>query len=142
MNIVLISVQQIQRVHDVLDESLPECMGLTDGPLLQTVLNADCGLVPTRQQQSVELCSLHVKLLSVDQNRPTTQIHKILFSTSPTPTASLTGNMRWVHITLHATHLWGVSPTPQSTGRRVNGVLALPQSLHQTTGLKSLIKSR
>ena len=70
------------------------------------------------------------------------QIHKTLFGAPPTPTASLTGNMRCEHITLHATHLWGVPPTSQSTGRRVNGVLALPQPLHQTMGLKSLIKSR
>jgi len=63
-------------------------------------------------------------------------------SAHPTPTASLTGNMRCAHITLHATNLWGVPPTPPSTGHRVNRVLALPQSLHKTTGLKSLIKSR
>ena len=123
------SAQQIQRVQAALDESLAECMGLTDGPLLQTALNADCGLIPTRLQQAVELCSLHAKLLSVDQNRPAAQIHKTLFRAPATPTASLTGNMRCAHITLHATLLWGVPPTPQSTGRRVNGVLALPQSL-------------
>ena len=47
-SILLISAQQIQRVQDALDESLAQCMGLTDGPFLQTALNADCGLVPTR----------------------------------------------------------------------------------------------
>ena len=78
----------------------------------------------------------------MDQNRPAAQIHKTLFSAPPTPTASLTENMRSAHILLHATHLWGVPPTSQSTGQRVNGVLALPQSLHQTMGLKSLIKTR
>ena len=50
-SILLISAQQIQRVQDALDESLAECMGLTDGPILQTALNADCGLLPTRLQR-------------------------------------------------------------------------------------------
>jgi len=104
------------------------------------MLTADS--LPTRLQQAVELCSLHAKLLSVDQNRPAAQIHKTLMSAPPTSTASLTGNMRCAHTTLHATHLWGVPPTPQSTGHSENRVLALPQSLHQTTSLKSLIKGR
>ena len=73
-SILFISAQQMQRVQDALHESLAECMGLTDGPILQTALNADCGLLPTRLQQAVELCSLHAKHLSVDQNRPAAQI--------------------------------------------------------------------
>jgi len=141
-SILLTSTQQIQRVQDALDESLAECMGLKDGPVLQTALNADCGILPTRLNQAIELCSLHAKLLSVDQNRLAAQIHKTLISQPPTHTASFTENMRCAHITLHAIHLWGVPPNPRDNGHRVNRVLALPQSLHQTTSLKTLIKSR
>jgi len=118
------------------------CMGLTDSHILQTALNADCGLLPTRLHQAIERCSLHAKLLSVNQNRPAAQIHKTLISAPPIPTASLTENMRCAHITLHAIHLWRVPPNPPFTGHRVNRVLALPQALHQSMGLISLIKSR
>jgi len=114
-SILLTSAQQIQRVQDALDESLVECMGLTDGPILQTALNADCGLLPTRLHQAIELCSLHAKLLAVDQNRPAAQIHKTLISEPSTHTASLTENMRCAHITLNAIHLWGVPPNPPET---------------------------
>ena len=141
-SILLTSAQQIQRIQDALDESLAECMRLTDGPILQTVLNAGCGVVPTRLHQAIELCSLDAQLLSVDQYRPAAQIHKTLISAPPTPTTSLTENMRCALMTLYAIHLWGVPPNPPSTEHRANRVLALPQSLHQTTGLKSLIKSR
>ena len=52
-------------------------MGLSDGHVLDTALNADCGLLPTRLQQAIELCSLHAKLLEVYKNRPAAQIHKV-----------------------------------------------------------------
>jgi len=79
-SILLTSIQQIQRVQIALDKSLAECMGLSDSPILQTPLNADCGLLPTRLQQAIKVCSLHVKLLEANQNWPAAQIHKSLIS--------------------------------------------------------------
>jgi len=125
-SILLTSTQQIQRVQNALDESLAECMDLSDGPILQTALNAVCGLLPTRLQQAIELCSLRAKLLVVDQNRPAAQIHKSLISAPHIRTASLTERMRCAHITLNATHLWRVPPTSPNTRHRVNR----PQPFH------------
>ena len=141
-SILLTSTQQVQRVQDALDKSLAECMGLSDSPNLQTALNADCGLLPMRLQQAIELCSLHAKLLVVDQNRPDAQIHKTLISALLIRTASLTERMRCARITLNAVHLWGVPPTSPNTRHRVNRVLALPQPFHQIMSLKTLIKTR
>jgi len=135
-SILLTSTQQIQRVQNALDESLAECMGLSDGPILQTALNADCRLLPTRLQQAIELCSLHAKL--VDQYRPAAQIHKSLISAPLIRTASLTERMRCAHITPNAVHLWGVPPTSPSHGHRVNR----PQPFHQSMSLKTLMKIR
>jgi len=135
-SILLTSTQQIQRVQNALDESLAECMGLSDGPILQTALNADCGLLPTRPQQAIKLCSLHAKLLVVDQNRPAAQIHKSLISAPLIRTASLIERMRCAHITLNAVHLWGVPPTSPNTGHRVNRT----KPFHQSMSLKTLIK--
>ena len=92
-SILLTSTQQIQRVQNALNELLAECMGLSDGPILQTVLNADCGLLPTRLQQAIKLCSLHAKLVVVDKNGQAAQIHKSLISAPLIRTASLTGRM-------------------------------------------------
>jgi len=85
--------------------------------------------------------SRQAKLFIVDQHRPAAQIHKTLISEPPTHPASLTENMHCAHITLNAIHLWGVPPNPRDNGHTMNRVLALPQSLHQTTTFKTLIKS-
>jgi len=137
-SILLTSTQQIQRVQNALNELLAECMGLSDGPILQTVLNADCGLLPTRLQQAIKLCSLHAKLVVVDKNGQAAQIHKSLISAPLIRTASLTERMRCAHITLNAVHLWGMPPTSPYTGHRVNR----PQPFHQSMSLKTLIKIR
>ena len=50
--------------------------------------------------------------------------------------------MRCAHITLNAVHLYGVPPTSPNTGHKVNRVLAPPQPFHQSTSLKTLIKTR
>jgi len=137
-SILLTSTQQIQRVQNALDDSLTECMGLSDGPILQTGLNANCGLLPTRLQQAIKLCSLYAKLLEVEQNRPAAQIHKSLISAPLIRTVSLTERKRCAHITLNPVHLWGVQPTSPNHGHRANQ----PQPFHQSMSLKTLIKIR
>jgi len=115
-------------------------MGLSDGPILQTALNADCGLLPTRLQQAIKLCSLHAKLLEDDQNRLAAQIHKSLIRAPLIRTASLTERMRCAHITLNAVHLCGVPPTLPSHGHKSRA--NQPQPFHQSMSLKTLIQIR
>ena len=108
--ILLKTDEQIQRIQNDLDNSFAECMGMKREPTLQNALNTDCGVLPVKQLQAIDLATLHARLLAVDTDRPAAQIHKHLIRQPLIYTNCLKENMRLAHITLGATHLWGKTP--------------------------------
>jgi len=130
--ILLKTEEQIQRIQNALDNSLAECMGMKREPTVQTALNTDCGVLPVKLLQAIDLATLHARLLAVDKDRPAAQILKHLIRQPLIYTNFLTENMRLAHITLGATHLWG--KTPEQT--------APPQQNQTLNPPKTVMKAR
>jgi len=101
-------------------------------PTLQTTLNRDCGVLPVKLLQAIDLATLHARLLAVDKDRPVAQIHKHLIRQPLIYSDCLTENMRLIHITLVTQHLWGQPPEQTN-----------PPPPNQTLNpLKSVMKAR
>jgi len=131
--ILLKTDEQIQRIQNALFvNSLADCMGMKREPALQPALNRDCGVLPVKLLQAIDLATLNARVLAVDKDRPVAQIHKHLIRQPLIYTDCLTENMRLTHVTLVTQHLWG-KPFEQTN----------PPPPNQTLNpLKSVVKAR